>query len=126
MQTETPKTAAWARVLAGYWPPHSRNLRHGAWYPVLENDLEDRVRLMLYGEKVDVPRRILDVRPQRPAHFTIVHRVGHDPDPSRQAEDIGRRYLVCPKCARRTALWGRPTKRTCGTCGHLGEIAWWE
>ena len=119
-----PSAVAWAQVLAGYWPPVSRNLRHGAWYPVVSDKREDRVALFLYGTEVEVPRRILDVRPRRPKHFSIVHRVGHRPDESRKKYDIGSRYLVCPACGHRSALRGRPSKHACDLCGHQGEIGW--
>ncbi len=126
MTTDSDGPVAWARVLAAYWPPQSRNLRHGAWYPVVEDKREDRVALMLYGDPVYVPRRILDVRPRRPRHFSIVHRVGYVPDTSRKSMDLGARYVVCPDCSYRSALWGRPSARTCEACGHQGEIGWWE
>ena len=122
----SPSAVAWAQVLAGYWPPVSRNLRHGAWYPVVGDKRADRVALFLYGTEVDVPRRILDVRLRRPKHFSIVHRIGNGPDESRKTHDIGNRYLVCPSCGHRSALWGRPSKRVCDPCGHQGEIGWWE
>ena len=93
---------------------------------MLNDKREDRVGLALYGAEVDVPRKILELRPRRPKHFSIVHRVGHGPGESRKQHDIGTRYLVCPACGNRSALWGRPTKRVCDGCGHNGEIGWWE
>lgn len=121
------KPVAWARVWPAVRPPYSRNLRQGAWYPVLKNERDDRVTLLLYGHPVDVPRRFLEIRGRRPTHFSVVYRVGYDRDARRQSKyNLGKRYAVCPACSLRFALFGQPEKKSCPECGHTGEVGWWE
>jgi hypothetical protein len=125
--SETKKAKAWARLWPTVRPPHSRNLRAGAWYPVIKDDLEDRVSLWLYGQSVDVPRRFLEIRPRRPKKFTVVYRAGYQRPQGRLSKHhLGKRYGVCPICLHRFALFGEPERRECPNCGHEGEIAWWE
>lgn len=121
------KTRGWARVWPTIRPPHSRNLRAGAWYPVVKDDLEDRVSLLLGKTPVDVPRKVLEIRTQRPHRFTVVYRLGHEWVPGRPSvHNLGKRYAVCPICFHRFKLLGEPERRVCPNCNHEGEIAWWE
>ena len=125
--SELKKAKAWARLWPTVRPPHSKNLRAGAWYPVMKDDLEDRVTILLGESTVDVPRRLLEIRPRRPKRFTVVYRTGYDRPPGRPSlYKLGRRYGVCPICIHRFALYGEPERRECPNCGHEGEIAWWE
>ena len=126
--TDEVATAGWARVWATIRPPQSRNLRAGAWYQVVKADRADRVTLNVYGRMVDVPRRILEIRPDRPDRFSVVHRVGYrPPSPQRRSlHKLGRYYGVCPRCSWRFALYARPERARCPECGHDGEVAWWE
>jgi hypothetical protein len=125
--SETKKAKAWARLWPTVRPPHSRNLRAGAWYPVIKDDLEDRVSLWLYGQSVDVPRRVLEIRPRRPKRFTVVYRAGYSRPPGRSSTyNLGKRYAVCPICLHRFALYGEPERKECPNCSHEGEVAWWE
>lgn len=127
LMSETKKAKAWARLWPTVRPPHSRNLRAGAWYPVMQDDLEDRVSLWLYGQLVDVPRRFLEIRPRRPKRFTVVYRA-EDERPAGRASiyNLGKKYGVCPICLHRFALFGQPERKECPNCGHDGEVAWWE
>ena len=121
------KALAWARLWPSVRPPHSRNLRAGAWYAVVKNERPDRVTLMLYGSEVDVPRRVLELRDRRPTRFSVVHRVGYRRDPGRPSQHhLGKWYAVCPMCSWRFGLVGEPDRRECPNCGHEGEVAWWE
>ncbi len=127
LMSETKKAKAWARLWPTVRPPHSRNLRAGAWYPVMKDDLEDRVSLWLYGQLVDVPRRFLEIRPRRPKRFTVVYRAGYKKPAGRPSvHNLGKSYGVCPICLHRFALFGQPERKECPNCGHEGEIAWWE
>jgi hypothetical protein len=118
---------AWARLWPSVRPPHSRNLRAGAWYAVLNDEMADRVTILLYGDEVDVPRRVLEVRDRRPTRFSVVHRVGYRRAPGRASMfHLGKRYAVCPACSWRFGLVGEPERRQCPNCGHEGEVAWWE
>jgi hypothetical protein len=124
---EDLKTLAWARVWAAIRPPYSRSLRAGAWYPVVRNELPDRVTILMGDRTVDAPRRLFEIRPKRPDHFSVVHRIGYEPDPKRKSQhNLGKKYGVCPECAWRFALWGTPTSARCPQCGHKGEVGWWE
>lgn len=121
------KPVGWARVWPAVRPPYSRNFRQGAWYPVVRDDASDRVTITMYGRAVDVPRRIIEVRPRRPAYFSVVLRIGYDGDPRRKSlHDLGKKYAVCPKCAWRFALFGQPEQKQCPSCSHEGEVGWWE
>ncbi len=119
------RTRAWARVYAAIRPPHSRNLRHGAWYPVVRDE-DDRVTIGLGASTATVPKRVLEIRTDRPNRFTVVHRVGHELVNRQDSHGLGRFYAVCPVCAWRFQLIGRPERRLCPKCAHEGEVAWWE
>ncbi len=120
-------TIAWARLWPGTKPVAGPTLRAGAWYPVVADDGETRVELLVARERVTVQRRMLEVRKQRPARFTVVSRMAGDPNPARgTAADLGPVYAVCPGCMGRVALSGAPPATTCPKCGHRGEVAWWE
>jgi hypothetical protein len=120
-------TLGWARVWAAIRPPYSRSLRAGAWYPVVRNELPDRITILMGNKPVDAPRRLFEIRPKRPDHFSVVHRVGYRPEPGRKSQhNLGKQYAVCPECSSRFALWGTPTSTKCPDCGHKGEVGWWE
>lgn len=125
--TSDAQPVGWARVWAAIRPPYSRSLRAGAWYPVLKNELPDRVTILMGPRAVDAPRRLFEIRPSRPDHFSVVHRVGYQPEPGRRSQhNLGRRYAVCPRCAWRFAIWGEPHRTRCPHCDHQGEVGWWE
>jgi len=117
----------WARVYPTAQRQHSKNLRRGAWYPVVQNSLSDRVSIRLGPWALDVPRRLVEVRRDRPKHFSVVTRVAYDPDPKRKSEyNPGKHYAVCPVCAHRFAILGAPDKLKCPACQHTNRIGWWE
>jgi hypothetical protein len=117
----------WARLWASIRPPHSRNFRAGAWYPVVKDDDEDRVSILLSEAAVDVPRRVVEIRRRRPNGCTVVHRIGYEVSAARRSlHKLGRQYAVCPVCQWRFGLIGQPERKSCPNCGHEGEVAWWE
>ncbi len=125
--SQTTTTRAWARVYPAVPPAIARNLRAGVWYAVVKDDLPDRVTLVLGETHVPVPRRILEIRPQRPTFFSVVHRIGYDETAHRKSvTKLGRFYAVCPECRKRFALYGKPERVTCPQCKHQGDVAWWE
>ena len=125
--SETMKAKGWARLWPTIRPPRSKNLRQGAWYPVVKDELADRVTIKLGETPVDVPRRILEIRDRRPKRFTVVRRPGYDAAARRKSvHNLGKQYAVCPICNWRFALFGQPDRKECPHCGHEGEIAWWE
>ncbi len=117
----------WARPYRAIRPNYSKNLRHGTWYPVIRDDLPDRVTIRIGEKNVDVPRRLVEIRTQAPTTFSVVMRISTTTTRSSgTARELGRHYVVCPKCGHRAALMGRPDTKQCPECGHSGEIAWWE
>lgn len=122
---ESSGTLGWARVFPALHRSTSKTLRRGAWYPVVDNSQPDRVSIRMGERTVVVPRRILEMRRTRPAHFSVIGRVGYQSGrPS--LHNLGPQYAVCPRCGGRQALWGRPERKTCPECGHEAEVAWWE
>lgn len=122
---EELNAVAWARVLAAVRPPHSRNLRAGTWYPVVRNELPDRVSVVVGPRVIEVPRRVIEVRPQRPDRFSVVYDA---PAISRNAEvTLGTRYAVCPECHSRFPLTNTTAPYVrCPRCKHWGEVGWWD
>lgn len=94
---------------------------------MIRDDLPDRVTIRIGQKSVDVPRRLVEIRSQAPTTFSVVMRISAATNrltgPTRE---LGRHYVVCPKCGHRAALMGRPDTKQCPECGHSGEIAWWE
>lgn len=116
----------WARLFALARPHTDPMLRQGAWYPIV-NHGSSFVMLDVRERYVMLPRHLVEVRPARPARFTVVYRATLDPNPTRGTRaDLGRRYAVCPSCSMRMRLWGEPAEAHCFQCGHEGEVAWWE
>ena len=125
--TESPKIIAWARVYPTLKRSASKTLRRGKWYPVLKDEEADRVTLHMGGRPVDVPRRLLEVRRDRPQYFSVVTRTEYNREPGRPSiHGLGKTYVVCPRCAHRFPLFGRPDKRSCPECGHQGDVGWWD
>lgn len=119
------KVVGWARVYPALQRAVSKNLRRGAWYPVVRNELPDRVSIKMGARTVDVPRRLLEVRRERPLYFSVISRVAdrthvHDP------QGLERHYGVCPLCSYRVILRGRPERKRCPRCKHEGDVGWWE
>jgi hypothetical protein len=114
------KPVGWARVYAAMQRSLTKILRQGVWYPVVNDEQPDRVTLMVGERRVDVPRKLMEIRSHRPSHFSVIQ-------PFDAAVDIlGKRYTVCPNCGHRGTLNGEPNRRDCTKCGHKGEVGWWE
>jgi len=125
--TQGARAKGWARIWPAIRPPHSRNLRAGAWYPITGDENEDRVTVVIGSGPVQVPRRVLEIRRRRPKLFSVVHRVGYHRTSQRGSlHRLGEFYAVCPECSGRFALYGRPGKVWCPACKYEGEVAWWE
>ncbi len=122
-----PKAIAWARPWAVARPLTAPMLRCGAWYPVIAGDHAGVVRLAVRHHTVQVPARLLEVRHDRPARFTVVFRGRQERNPaSGTRRDVGRRYAVCPASGHRIPLRGEPDTLTCDRCGYRGPVAWGE
>ena len=127
--SDAREPAGWARV----WPTVrlsvSRNLRRGAWCPIVEDTEPEKVFLAITQRAVAVPRRIIQVRPRlpRPHRFSVVYGAKGERNPvSGTAADLGNTYAVCPHCAERLRLFAHQLAVRCSECAHEGEVAWWE
>lgn len=117
----------WARPWAIARPFSRPAPRAGAWYPIVDRAGDDRVVIEIRGRKVAIMKRLLEIRRERPAIFTVVYRPKDESNPAAGTErDLGDRYAVCPSCGTRLPLWNEPPIVTCGTCQHRGEVAYWE
>jgi len=118
---------AWARPWATAKPFSRPMPRAGAWYPVVAVNGENRVVLQINERRVAVPKRLLEFRDSKPTRFTVVSRAAADPNPAAgTAADLGRTYAVCPACGTRVLVFETQSAAACNTCGHRGEVAWWE
>ena len=116
----------WGRLYTIAKPFTSPMLRHGAWYLVVD-DLGRRLVLVVKGRRVAVPRHLLEIRERRPDRFTVVYRGRDEVNPAYGTPgNVGRIYAVCPASGCRVPLFGEPNQLICPTCGHKGEVAWWE
>lgn len=126
-RTDQQRILGWARVYTAVKRSVAKGLRRGSWYPVVRNDLADRISIRMGNRIVDVPRRLVEVRPQRPAFFSVVSRPEFKSEPGRPpVHNLGKTYVVCPECGHRFGLFGRPAKKDCPGCRYRGEIGWWE
>lgn len=117
---------AWARLYTLARPFCRPMPRHGAWYPVVR-ELGERVVLEVAQRRVAIACSLVEFRDTRPVRFTVVRRALGETNPFEGTPgDLGRVYAVCPACDTRTPLFGEPVILACKTCGHRGEIAWWE
>ncbi len=120
---------AWARVWPAAKPAVSRNLRQGAWYPVLLGGESRKVILGVGDRPVAVLRRLLEIREggPRPGFFVVVYRTRKDFERTRTAKgDLGRAYAVCPRCSSRQRLHSHEMEAECPRCQFLGQVGWWE
>ena len=67
---QTIEMVGWARVYPAVQRMVSKTMRRGAWYPVVLDELTDRVTIRMGPQAITVPRRIVEVRRQRPEHFS--------------------------------------------------------
>lgn len=116
----------WARVYPALIRQMTKHLRHGTWYPVVRDDMPDRLSLKVGDKTVDVPRKVVEVRDRRPVHFSVVSKLDLPVEDRSSPNDLGKRYAVCPECSSRSTLFGQPPMTKCNKCGHTGEVGWWE
>jgi hypothetical protein len=128
LPTTHPRPVAWARPWSITAPFARKVLRAGAWYPVIEDNRSDgSVILVMRNRNVRVPTRLVEVRRERPAKFTVVYRGPKETNPAAGTRrDLGRMYGVCPASGHRVRLHGSETRVECLGCGYRGEIAWHE
>jgi hypothetical protein len=120
-------TGMWARTWATARPYARPMPRAGAWYPVVGEASNDRLVIEIVGRKVAIQKKFLEVRTKRPATFTAVTRTRNTVSTMEKAgASIPRVYAVCPNCMSRVNAFPGQAAATCKTCGHEGEIAWWE
>ncbi len=120
---------SWARVWSAAKPAVSRNLRKGAWYPVLLGGESTKVILDVGGRPIAVPRRLLEIRKDgpRPGFFVVVYRTRRDFERTCTAKgNLGRAYAVCPRCSNRQRLHSHELEAECPRCQFLGQVGWWE
>jgi DNA-directed RNA polymerase subunit RPC12/RpoP len=127
-QADGAEPTGWARLWATAHPFARPMPRAGAWYPVVGEASGERVVLAVRGKRVAILKKLLEIRPERPAVFTVVVR-SRDTVTSvlkSSGAEISRVYAVCPICTQRVrVLEGQPMAR-CPKCGHHADVAWWE
>lgn len=115
---------SWARL----WPAAKRvdvPIRQGAWYAVTRTRESGEIDLAVASGQVTVPKHCFEIAEDSPDRFTVIRRRLSDPNPALgSAENLGCAYGVCPNCARRVRLIGRPDRLSCRTCGHEGNVDW--
>jgi hypothetical protein len=128
LAAEPRRPVAWARPWSITAPFARKVLRAGAWYPVIEDNRPDgSVILVMRNRNVRVPSRLVEVRRERPAKFTVVYLGSMDTNPAAGTRrDLGRIYGVCPASGHRVRLDGPETRVECPGCGYRGEVAWHE
>ncbi len=98
--------AAWARSRGER--AEKEGLRRGAWYRVVEDAGKSWVVLDVHQVEVRIPKDHLELRPDRPTAWSVVH------EP----------HLVCPRCHERRHVSGQPTSLQCPECGHTHPVDW--
>jgi len=69
----------------------------------------------------------VEIRPALPRHFSVVDLAEAEEELARNPLAAkGKRYAVCPHCARRQVVIGRPPRLTCASCDYRGEVGWLE
>jgi hypothetical protein len=122
-----PPLVGWARLWAEARPRTRPMLRSGAWYPVVSDGGSSGVVLKVRHRDVRLPAELVEVRKERPRHFTVVFRGRTEGNPAAgTGRDLGTCYAVCPASGHRIRLPGRPVQVECPGCGYRGEIAWTE
>lgn len=106
----------WARLCADVFC----GLRRGAWYRVVFSGT-DFVAVDVEGERLLLPRCLLEFVSVRPAVWTVVVHTG---DSLSFPPNSGRQYAVCPNCRERQVPIGRPGSLRCRRCNGLFQVAW--
>ena len=111
----------WGRVKA----PGAAVLRRGAWYPVISMHAPNRIILDTGNREVALHEEMVDLREDRPARFSIVHKYDTDRNPAAGTEaDIGLEYAVCPMCRERVEAQRYEPTLECTACYYRGQTDW--
>ena len=108
----------WARLCADVYC----GLRRGAWYKVAFAGTK-QIAVDVEGERVFLPRELLEVVDVRPALWNIVI---HTRESFSFPPDQGKRYAVCPSCRERQVPTDRPWALRCQRCNGLFEVDWYQ
>ncbi len=106
----------WARLCADVYC----GLRRGAWYKVI-NAGTNHIAVDVEGQRVFLPRDVLDIVDVRPALWSIVI---HTDNSFSFPPDQGKHYAVCPSCRDRQVPADRPWALRCRRCNGLYEVNW--
>lgn len=106
----------WARLLTDL----NIALRRGAWYRVWKLGLLQAI-IEVRGKAFDVPAPLIEVTATPPSKWTVVARPR---DAVRLPARWGDQYAVCPSCAERQSIVGRPQRMRCQRCRRDFQVAW--
>ena len=114
----------WRRVPKRYWARLRADLdvplRRGAWYEVRRLRPPEAV-LDVLGERVSVPRAVLEISTAAPNRWSVV------PRPKNPARFPGvAEYAVCPNCRERVPLEERLALLECRRCHEVSDVDWYE
>jgi hypothetical protein len=102
-------------------------LRRGAWYPIVEELPNGMVALEVQRNRVELKRSDLRIRHDPPSSWSIVVRTGvMRPTWSGTNSTGSTTYAVCPSCAERQYLEGKPLSLQCGRCRKTAPVDWNE
>jgi uncharacterized protein YbaR (Trm112 family) len=102
-------------------------LRRGAWYPIIEETPDGHVIVMVDQNRVQINRGDVRLRHTPPDHWSIVVRTGvMRPTWSGAGSSAPTTYAVCPSCAERQYMDGKPTSLECKRCHKTFPVDWAE
>lgn len=111
----------WARANAA----GIATMRRGAWYPLLDGRVPNRLFVHVGPRTVVVHRDLVEVREVWPDRFSVVLRTPEDRNPAAgTGRDLGLRYAVCPWSRCRVKIRGHPSHLECPQCHHWAEVDW--
>ena len=102
-------------------------LRHGAWYPIVEESTDGQLVVAVREQRVRLSKGDVTVRPNAPDRWSIVVRTGVlRPTLGGQGMEVVTTYAVCPLCHYRQDFAGRPDTLRCVRCGATSAVDWSE
>lgn len=106
----------WARLLTDL----NIALRRGAWYRVRQLGLFQAI-IEVRGQQHEVPAPFIELTATPPSKWTVVARPR---DAVRMPTRWGDHYAVCPSCAERQQIVGRPRRMRCQRCRGDFQVGW--